>query len=242
VHVYAASDLHGELPDFPADADLIILAGDICPDFRAPRDTPQYWSAQAHWLNTDFRKWLLSRPRGSEVYGIWGNHDFVGEHRDFIPDNLPWKLLQDEAASLTLWNGRSDPEHTIRVYGTPWVPGLPRWAFYASETQLRARSEKAIPPFLDILISHGPPHGAGDYIPGGTEKQVSKYGNLHGIHVGDVWLRDLTLGHDAPKNLICGHIHESRGVHVSGNTTVYNVAAVDELYDLHPNPWTRIHL
>lgn len=229
--VYAISDLHGNLPDIPTDAEVLILAGDICPDFR-PAITGERVDkggyAQARWLDTEFRAWLESRPDGCSVVAIWGNHDFVGEHPELIPD-LPWILLQD---SSTLLNA------DLCVYGTPWVPGLPYWAFHASEFALSARAGAL--PQVDILVTHGPPRGLGDYIPGGTPKQVNKYGNAEGLHVGDVALSSFLESERAPGVVVCGHIHEARGVYCTGGTTVYNVAAVDERYHLHSNPWVRI--
>lgn len=241
--VYAISDLHGELPAIPQDALALLIGGDICPDFRptSPRDQGRYVATdgqrQARWLDTDFREWLETRPNACPVYAIWGNHDFVGEKPFLVPD-LPWNLINDKYAVCRDPNG----QQVFTIYGSPWVPGLQRWAFYGSDRVLAARAE-SIPTTLDILLSHGPPYGAGDFIPGGTPKQVEKYSNLSGMRVGDPALTEITRdARTAPKNIVCGHIHEDRGVHISGATTVYNVAAVDALYDLLPNPWTVIHL
>lgn len=57
-----------------------------------------------------------------------------------------------------------------------------------------------------VLVSHAPPKGAQDSIPGG-------------IHVGSQSVADL-----APKfaAIVCGHIHEDRGVSKLGNTLVVN--------------------
>lgn len=146
--VYAISDTHGQLPPIPQDADLILHGGDIAPDFRPPKYN--HWDfcdksgeQQAAWLDTTFRTWLETAP--CEVVGIAGNHDFVFEHPELVPE-LPWTYLRDEEATAA----------GLRVWGTPWVPGLPYWAFYASEQALMARAA-IIPADLDVLLTHGPP-------------------------------------------------------------------------------------
>jgi Icc-related predicted phosphoesterase len=240
--VYAVSDLHGNLPEAP-ECDLLILGGDICPDFRpfALRGADQRALGrggidkgglqQGRWLDTEFREWLLAvRKRGTEVVAIWGNHDFVGEHAFLVPD-LPWTLLQDSETRAA----------GLRVWGTPWVPGLPYWAFYGREEALQARADR-IPTGIDILVTHGPPHRAGDYIPT-SEKQRNKYGNWGGMNVGDPTLNDAIVRAN-PAAVVCGHIHEARGLHglpLSGHQ-VYNVAAVDQLYDLYDDPFRQINV
>lgn len=234
--IYAVSDLHGKLPPVPEDATALILGGDICPDFRPygkrlpmGYEVDKGGTQQAQWLNTIFRSWLNDLvARHIHVVAIWGNHDFVGEHTFLVPE-LPWTLLQDSETEV---QGR-------RVYGTPWVPGLAYWAFYGSEPFLRERG-RAIPEGVDILVSHGPPYGLGDFIPT-SPKQQEKYGNYDGRNVGD---KDLTvnLARIGAKHLICGHIHEARGQYVDheSRTVVHNVAAVDEFYRLHPRPLVPI--
>jgi Icc-related predicted phosphoesterase len=213
--VYAISDLHGRIPHIP-ECDLLLLGGDICPDHPIGKreryslhDNGAAW--QANWLADVFRHWLASiRERGTEVVAIWGNHDFVGEHPQLVPP-LDWVLLQDELHTT---------EEGFEIYGTPWVPGLPRWAFYKDERALRLRAE-AIPEKVDVLLSHGPPYGWTDFT-------VPRYGSLH---VGDGPL-NMALHNKKPLTLVCGHIHEGRGImdHPSG-TRIYNVAHMDEVYD-----------
>lgn len=228
--VYAIADLHGQLPQWPEDCDLLLLAGDICPDFR-PMNHYDWVDKKGHqqalWLDTVFRGWLDDRPADCEIVAIWGNHDWVGQHAALIPE-LPWRLLQDSETSV----------NSIRIFGTPWVPGLPSWAFYANDIALEARSE-LIPEGLDILMSHGPPMGCLDFIPGGTEKQASKYGNINGMHVGDVALKD-AIRTKRPLQVICGHIHESRGAEILFNSRVFNVAAVDDFYVMRTHPFVRL--
>lgn len=228
--VYAASDLHGNLPNVPRDADLLLLAGDICPDFGLiPNESV---NRQANWLDGDFRRWLRDTP--CRVVATWGNHDFVGEKRGLVDSlHLPWRLLIDGEASV----------EGLRIWGTPWVPNLPRWAFHAG-LEARVRRAEMIPDWIDILMSHGPPYGIGDCIPGG-----SKYGNIGDEHAGDSTLND-ALKRVKPTFFVCGHIHEAYGLyHVPFPRTslgydneclVVNASAVDEFYVLREHPFTRI--
>lgn len=236
--VYAASDLHGHLPDPPADAELLLLAGDICPDFRpygrnAADLIDKGGTQQSQWLQSKFRAWLLRH--GIPTIGIWGNHDFVGEKKFLVP-KLPWTLLQDSAAVHTR---HPSGEMSYKIWGTPWVPGLPYWAFYGRPETLQRRAD-LIPAGLDVLMTHGPPKGYGDFIPT-SEKQRNKYGNYGGENVGDETLNG-PIFRAKPKVVICGHIHEARGAYeLPGGTPLYNVSAVDEVYALHENPWTRLY-
>jgi Icc-related predicted phosphoesterase len=240
--VYAASDLHGHLPDVPAGADLLLLAGDICPDFRPARDN--HWDMvdkgglkQFSWLKSHFKTW--AKMHGVPIVMIWGNHDFVGENTGFAREFQRLrcaKLLVDEAYDYS----EKVTDRPLSIYGTPWVPGLPYWAFYGDDRKLALRAE-AIPEGLDVLMTHGPPAYAGDYIPT-SEKQRNKYGNFGGQHVGDPTLNERILSMERPpKVVICGHIHEDRGAHEVAGVPVYNVAAVDAEYRLHSQPWTRLY-
>lgn len=232
--VYAVSDLHGNLPAVPEDAEVLLIAGDICPDFR-PHGKRNHWDLidkggvqQGHWLGGPFYEWLTDAvPSGCEVVATWGNHDFVGEKKFLVPD-LPWTLLEDQETTV----------RGLRVYGTAWVPGLPYWAFYGDDRRLTLRAD-AIPTGLDVLMTHGPPRGAGDFIPT-SARQVEKYGNLHGENVGDPWMTR-AVAVKRPRVTICGHIHEDRGMHAVAGQVVYNVAAVDASYVLHPNPCVRLY-
>jgi Icc-related predicted phosphoesterase len=233
--VYATADTHGHLPDFPEDAELLLIAGDICPDFIMQKQTAtrvvydEGRQRQADWLKTKFWDWIVQAP--CPVIATWGNHDFVGEKSALYErvSRPPFYLLQD--TSYTSAEGH-------RIWGTPWVPGLPRWAFYGRDEALQARAE-LIPEGLDVLMTHGPPAHAGDFIPT-SPKQQSKYGNFTGLNVGDPYL-NVAILRARPRVVICGHIHEDRGAHEVDGVPVYNVAAVDERYRLHKQPWTRLY-
>lgn len=216
--VIALADQHGLLPEIP-ECDLLILGGDLAPDLPiTPRSGVGYAAGvkagatrQLDWIATDFKQWLEEIP-AKKVVAIAGNHDFGMEypwaHRDL--DQLRWTYLRD---SETYIDG-------LHIYGTPWVPFLEHWAFYASDEALRHRAA-AIPEGLDILITHGPPYGYRDVVERG--------------HVGDVpltaRLRELSAAGMAPEVVVCGHIHEGFGVEYLDDIPIVNAAFVNERYE-----------
>jgi Icc-related predicted phosphoesterase len=237
VNIYATADLHGNLPEPPQDADIILLAGDICPDFKAYGNRNEILDTggvrQSQWLDEEFREWLTPiTDNGTRVFACWGNHDFVGESPYLVPE-LPWKLLNDRGAVATLIDGGE----SLSIWGTPWVPGLPRWAFYASDAVLEMRAE-IIPANIDIIMSHGPPRMYGDLIP----TRRSQYGRFGNGNVGDQSLIDAIVRVE-PQYVVCGHIHEARGTYgmAEAMTVVANVSAVDERYNLHDEPFTKLY-
>lgn len=221
MRIILTSDLHGNLPEIP-ECDLLIIAGDICPDFMYQRQngaTVMFENGarkQADWLNTTFRDWLVSTPT-KYVVGIAGNHDFVFERQfDATRRPLPWYYLQDEEVELD----------GLRIYGTPWVPNLASWAFHGGYEQIDQAYLDAIPEGIDILVSHGPPNGYGDMIP------MGRYGMADDSNVGDTGM-NATLARVKPRVFVCGHIHEGFGHyrHPDVEEGIFNVAYVNEMYD-----------
>lgn len=205
--ILAISDTHGNLPEIPK-CDLLIIAGDVCPMYS------HNTADQFQWLDTNFRNWLVEQNKVvDQIVGIAGNHDFVFEDRDVIDGlRLPWVYLQDKSFTY----------EGVKLYGLPWVPKLKKWAFYGDDARLHDRYE-AIPDDTDIIVSHGPPLGIRDQCPPGH---------------GDDGRAGSEAAHAAlyrvkPRAFICGHIHEAFGkdIHRSGSP-VYNVAWVDEFYDV----------
>jgi Icc-related predicted phosphoesterase len=197
------SDQHGLLPEVP-ECDLLCIAGDICP-VSLPHDP----ATQAGWLDTNFRRWLEEVP-ADRVVGIAGNHDFVFEAKEH-PRDMRWTYLIDSGMEY----------EGVKVWGTPWVPNLPRWAF--SLERIERNPFAAIPEGIDILLSHGPPYGRGDFVPPGRYSR-------EGEHVGAKSLLT-TIKDKQPRLLVCGHIHEDRGRWRYSNTTIRNVALVDDNYE-----------
>lgn len=193
MRIICISDLHGHLPQLP-EGDLILLAGDICPDYD-----------QHRWLFGEFAAWAERQP--AFIIAVWGNHDFIGE-------KLGEPLMNNVAFvhdSIVNYQGLS-------IYGTPWshwtADWCRQWAFMRKDA-----AHHKIPP-VDIIVSHGPPYGIGDRC---------EDGDRAGSHA----LRE-DIERVQPKLVVCGHIHEDRGIFVKGLhqgcPTVINASHVDLRY------------
>jgi Icc-related predicted phosphoesterase len=216
--IAAVSDLHGHLPDIP-ECDLLLIAGDICPDFITETHHPAHVEVskgepqQAKWLGEHFEPWLDAIP-ARHIVGVAGNHDFVFQTPHLVP-KLPWVYLEDSGVSIDGYY----------IWGTPWIGHLSYWGFYHPET---SPWPVAIPP-CDILLAHSPPYGVGDdmwaNVPG---KNVE--------HLGSKPLGD-ALAIARPKLMVCGHIHASFGHHAYEHVPggIYNVANLNHQYVPH-NP------
>lgn len=226
--IAVTSDLHGQLVDPPSDADLVVLGGDICPDYTLNKTLSV--AGQADWLNESFRPWLeMTAANGGEVVAVWGNHDYIGEAGEWksLIESLPWTVLKDDVYVH---------ESGYKIWGTPWVPRLQRWAFYGTPETLKRRAD-LIPEGLDMLVSHGPPHRVGDLVPAPkSQARIDKYHQYSDEFVGDPTLND-AIKRARPEITVCGHIHEARGVYAYDGSIVANVAAVDEFYVMREQPW-----
>lgn len=197
------SDLHGDLPKIEQmpKVDVLCIAGDICPDGD--------WQDQADWLNKDFRDWLLDVP-AKRVVGIWGNHDFIGEHLAKVPPELKWDLLH--GSSMGLPGG-----HT--VFGNPWTTGLGGWALQKSVGDLEFFLGGLAP--CSILLTHTPPFRAGDKL-------------LNGDYIGSKALLKYLSREGAPRLTVTGHIHEARGFYIlPDGGIVCNASWVDPYYNTY---------
>ena len=79
-----------------------------------------------------------------------------------------------------------------------------------------------IPSDTDILITHGPAYGRGDFV--------------GGEHVGCKDLLDTIVTKINPKVHIAGHIHCGYGESFAGNTHFINAATLNESYMVTNKP------
>jgi 3',5'-cyclic AMP phosphodiesterase CpdA len=220
MRIAAISDQHGFLPDIPP-CDLLIVAGDVCPDGFGRQVTAETPRLQQDWFNGEVRPWLAKCPATHKVL-TWGNHDWCGETCDFSADapqrasSTTLQILSDEATTVSVRG------QTITLWASPWSNQFGYWSFMRRPEAL-AEVYRAIPEGIDVLVSHQPAFGYGDEVPDFRTGQISHQGS-----------RELLACVDRvkPKVLICGHIHEGHGEFAHNDTRIFNVSVVDEHYQL----------
>lgn len=170
-------------------------------DYCPTRDLEQ----ERRFMSGPFSTWLKAQ-KARYIVGVAGNHDFILQHDPEFARSLPWRYLQDELLDL----------EGVRIYGTPWTPMFYNWAFMLSEREL-AKKFETIPSKLDILLTHGPAY-----------RRLDKTAN--NVHAGSTALFE-RIAVAQPDSVVCGHIHEARGVLDTEHTRYYNVSHVDLRYE-----------
>jgi predicted phosphohydrolase len=197
------ADLHGALPLVPR-CDLLLLLGDILP----PGDI----AMQKSWEENVFLPWISSQPAREKVL-LAGNHDFLWEKS---PPRGDFHYLQDSALEV----------FGLRLWGLPWTPPKGeterKWAFRKREKALgkilkRARRD------TDILLSHGPPWGIGDWT-----------GARHG---GSTALLEAIERID-PRAVFFGHIDQGSGPTVVNGRLFLNASMGKKKKDFWRVEWS----
>ena len=199
------SDLHGNLPELDS-SDLLIIAGDICPNKYGTRNRNLDADFQYNWCNQIFLPWLSNVKAKTKVV-CWGNHDFVGEgyRLPFVTDNCETIVLSN----------------SVKIWCTPYSLEFYNWAFNCDEETL-SRFTETIPQDVDIIVSHGPPKGFGDK-------------TLRGERVGSIAMYDAIIKYK-PKLFVTAHIHEDYGLFQYHGTTIVNASLLDLSYSLVNQP------
>jgi len=205
--IAAIADLHGNLPPIP-ECDILLIAGDICPNSHS--------LLQVRWLNVAFRDWLDQVP-AKHVVAVAGNHDLVFERcSHLVPVGMRWHYLQHGGVEL----------EGLKIFGMPWIS--PIWgAFQRDEAGLEKKYSQ-IPGDVDVVVSHGPPHGIGDVAPRRiTAENEGEW--PAGEHCGSPALRNRLL-EIKPKLVVFGHIHEGHGVYCVEDITFANVSLMNHMF------------
>jgi len=142
------------------------------------------------------------RKRFDRVYMIAGNHDIYFEKYD-TPELDLYRI--HGYANYNRYTFYGFPYTYLTINGVQKY--LRDWAFYMSnQSQTAYLSDISN---VDIFVSHGPPLGYCDE-------------SIHGEHLGSKAVTDFIMK-NKPKLVLCGHIHEARGmaeiIHEDGSET-----------------------
>jgi predicted phosphodiesterase len=192
-------ELHNELDVPPGD--LLIHCGD--------------WTMLSRSLSVveNFNRWLGDLPHAVKLVTC-GNHELFLERdpslRKLITNAI---VLLDQAIEIK----------GLKIFGSPVTP-LYGGAFGKSSASDRRRHWAKIPDDTHLLISHGPPRGVLDVVPGSE------------THWGDPEL--LARCEELPNlQLVCfGHIHGAYGVHKRKGILYVNAALMGPTGDLVREP------
>ena len=230
--IVAMSDLHGFMPEIP-ECDLLLIAGDVCPDFsRGARigenvDVDKRSERQWNWFKQVFIPYL-ERYKFDKCLMTWGNHDWIGEELGVegqgvygVGDKKDIDVVVDE---LVEYQG-------LKIWMTPWSNQFMEWAFMKPHAEL-AEKYVAIPEDVDIVVSHQPPYGCGDWYLNPNEGMPVVW---EFQHIGSSELR-YKIEELKPKMVVCGHLHGGFGRYEIDDTVVWNVSVLDENYRLVNRP------
>lgn len=207
MRIVCVSDTHGRHGGLAVpDGDLLIHAGDATMAGR-PEELDQ------------FDAWLGTLPHRHKVV-IAGNHDRLFEDQ-------PEEARRHITNALYL----QDAEHVVeglRIWGSPWQPWFLSWAFNLKRgAPLRAKWA-LIPPGIDVLVTHGPPHLIRDRVKG-VMAQGLNIALGHRPNVGCEELRE-AVRRIRPRLHVFGHIHEGYGREEADGTLFVNASTCDEVY------------
>lgn len=186
------------------DGDVFVHAGDMCQrgDLAELRRAVD---------------WMRRLPHRHKVI-VAGNHDFAFlEHREealgLVADGFTY--LQDAGTTLD----------GVSFWGSPWQPEFNDWAFNLPRGRALADKWALVPNGVDVLVTHGPPHGIGDHGP--VEGRLGCEDLLARVRVVK------------PRLHLFGHIHQDGGfwrhdATVFANVTTWECEREPTVIDLGP--------
>ena len=194
--IVCLSDTHNctheiEVPD----GDILIHAGDA-----TIRGTVDEVAA--------FNRWFKRLPHKYKIF-VAGNHDWL-----FELDNEQARSLLDP--TIIYLQDSSVEIDGVSIYGSPWQPRFFDWAFNLDRGEQMAEKWAMIPDEIDILITHGPPHGILDRTPNGD------YAGCEELNKRIEQVR--------PAVHVFGHIHLGYGTLQRDGTRFVNACICDEEY------------
>jgi Icc-related predicted phosphoesterase len=199
VRLVCLSDTHGYQDSLHVpDGDVLLHAGDL-----TKRGLPDEIRA--------VDAWLARLPHRHKLV-IAGNHDFLFEREPAQARALLTHAtyLEDQAVEID----------GIRFYGSPFTPEFFEWAFMLPRGEALRAKWASIPDDVDVLITHGPPHGVLD---------ATVRGEPAGCEALALRVHDI-----APRLHLFGHIHEGYGQSDDAATGTHFVNASICTFDYRP--------
>ncbi len=195
MRIVVLSDTHSLHWDLEVpEGDVLVVAGDLTK--RGELDELE-----------EVNYWLGTLPHRHKVV-IAGNHDFCFERTPRAARSRITHAVYLEDAEYLVQG--------VRIWGSPWQPWFHDWAFNLRRGAPLREKWDLIPPDVDVLVTHGPPHGLGDRCYDGRRV---------GCEELLVRVRELQ-----PRLHCFGHIHEGYGVYTEGETTFVNASTCDMRY------------
>lgn len=208
------SDTHGmhrKIKNIPK-GDVLVHAG----DFTMRGEVSSITDLSVFFAELNFPQTLC----------IAGNHD-ISFHKSFYEAN--WDKFYSRKPDLV--GARQHLTHctyledtscfikkgNLEVYGSPWTPAYFDWAFMERRGEPIRKLWEKIPLSTDILITHGPPLGRGDF-------------TVCHVRAGCSDLLEVVQDKVKPRLHIFGHIHEGHGVSYDGTTLFVNASTLDVEY------------
>lgn len=102
-----------------------------------------------------FANWMKKQDFAHKIC-IPGNHEL-----SFGPAVAHRKIVINliKEAGITYLEDSSTEIDGVKFYGSPWTPFFFNWAFNLPRGEMLANKWKQIPDDVNVLITHGPPHG-----------------------------------------------------------------------------------
>ena len=158
-----------------------------------------------------FLAWFGAQPFAHRIL-IAGNHDWLFQES---PDLIAMLLV--EHPGVTYLQDSGVVINGVHFWGSPWQPEFMSWAFNLPRRGVGIRKVwNRVPMDTDVLVTHGPPYGILDAVPGGSPLGCEEL--------------KIRLAAVKPRVHCFGHIHAGWGVARSETTVYINASTCDEDY------------
>ncbi len=201
MRIVSISDTHSLIPLYNIpEGDILIHCGDLT-------------NVGSIFEFVRFIKWFNSFNHPYKIC-IAGNHDIGLEKQRQLSEQM------FKESGIIYLRDSSIEIGKLKFYGSPWTPKFFNWAFMLCNDEVSKITRDNIPDDVNVLVTHGPPHGILDFIKSKTNKN----------HLGCKFLLERILNLNNLKLHLFGHIHDSYGYCKIKNVLFANCSVCTEQY------------